>query len=151
MSLADLWNNELIIVRKQWHLHYQSTLSGQFLLPAAALFHCSQQWRIMTTEHNNRGLFSSLYLFVSHCFPLTDSLIWFLSHLSFWLLISIPFPPTQTDTHSQTHSPGHQWAGGGMRDIKLFRLQAGIVAIDEHKHTSLHSQVFIYGLHRAST
>lgn len=97
MSLTDLRNNELTIVRKQWHLHHQSSLSGQFLLPAAVLSYCSQQWRIMTAEHNNNNrLFSSLCHFVSHCFPLTD-LVWFLSHV-FWLLISTPWPPSYNDT-----------------------------------------------------
>lgn len=113
MCLADLWNNELIIVRKQWHLHHQSTLSGQFLLPAAAFSHCSQQWRIMTREHNNRGLFSSLFCFVLHRFcvrvSLADALSWFLSQPSFWLLISIPF----TRSHN-TLSHTQAWTGRGV-------------------------------------
>lgn len=108
MSLADLGNNELIIVRKQWHVHHQSTLSGQFLLPAAALSYCSQQWRIMTTEHNNRGLFSSVSRFVSHCFRVTitrrRSRLISLARISFWLLISLP----GKHTHSHTHGPGHK-------------------------------------------
>lgn len=106
MSLADLGNNELIIVRKQWHLHHQSTLSGQFLLPAAALSYCSQQWRIMTTEHNNRGLFSSLSRFVSHCFRVTitrrRSRLISLARISFWLLISLPGKHTLSHTRSWT-------------------------------------------------
>lgn len=78
MSLADLWNNELIILRKQWQTHHQSTLSGQFLLPAAALSYCSRQWRIMKTEHNNRGLFISVPLCLTVFVSLADALLWFL-------------------------------------------------------------------------
>ncbi len=147
MSLAGPGNNELITVRELWHVHQQSKLSGQFLLPAALHCHCSQQWRIMTTEHN-RGLFSSLDCFVSHCFPLSAlSLIGFLCLHFFWLLVSIYYSSSQTNT--LTHS--ESWTGVEMWGIKLFRRLAESVTIDEHQFKSLHSRVFIYGLHRMST
>lgn len=51
MSLADLWNKEIIIVGKQWYPLHQSPRPGQFLLPAAALSLFSTM-----EDNDNRGL-----------------------------------------------------------------------------------------------
>lgn len=149
MSLADLRNNELIIVWKQWHLHHQSTLSGQFLLPAAALSYCSQQWKIITTEHNKQWtLFISVPLCLALFWCQSATITRWRSHLislSPLFLVTYLYPVlSPSQTHSHTHSPGQK---GGMWGIKLFKRLAESVAVNEHKSTSLHSQVCVYRLY----
>lgn len=133
MPLADLRNNELIIVRKQWHLHHQSTLSGQFLFPAAALSYCSQQWRIMTTEQQQRTLFISVPLCLWLLSCQYHSLM-LSSDFSLTFLVAYLYPflsLTTTLAHILVHTQAG--TGGGMWGIKLFKLLAESVTINEHK------------------
>lgn len=68
-------------------------------------------------------------------------------------LASLPgyLSPSLALSHKHPVSRSHLWTGGGLRGVKLFRLLAESVAIDEHKRTGLNSQVFIYELCGNST
>lgn len=130
MSLTDLRNNELTIVRKQWLLHHQSSLSGQFLLPAAALSYCSQQWRIMTAEHNNDGLFSCLLC------PLCLSL--FSTHwsrlISFSRLLVAYLDPNDTLT-AQSRIVGTKLFKQRVRPLMIANLRASLIRIFMYTQT----------------
>lgn len=143
MSLCYSRNNELIIVRKQWHLFHRSALTEFYRLLAAPL----------TTEDNdNRAerwtlapsapLCLTLLLrprvsIIRWCSPLIPPLAFLSGHLSL-SIVRLIYTHTQSLAHRRgdagywiIHTPGRE--------------------CHHQTRSSLHSHVFIYRLYGRST